>query len=448
MPLRVACPGDSSASLVRALGNEWAQRQGVKLEVISYPPDGLPPEEADLWIITPPELGRWAAAGKLRPVPDSYLSPDGSYGWRGLLPIYRDPLLSWGRKPYALPLLGESPLCFYRTDLFRDLEKENPKKLAPPQTWEDLVEAAELSSRRQRDKPVLPPLPEGDDELDRLFYSVAASSARQAVRKDDPKPPPDVEVFSFHYDLATGAARIDKPGFVHALKLLQRLQKVRKPGTHPEPAQAFADGDALFCLADASWIERFEKGKVRGKYGICPVPGGRVYFAYASGEPQLVSGVSRVPYLGSAGWLGVVPTKSSRHETAFALIAHLGGKEASRQVVLDPKWGGAFRHDQLETTGWYSFGLDRAETLNLVDALRQTLEHPSLKNPALRLRTPGEREHLRELIEELRPALLESRDAAATMAAVARRWDKLDETKDPKARRNEYLLNIGFQGDR
>ena len=82
--VRVACPNDAAAAVVEQHGgNGWGQREGAKVQVLRYEP-GTEPPEADAWVIAPAELGRWAAAGQLQPVPESYLK-DGSYGWNRLL---------------------------------------------------------------------------------------------------------------------------------------------------------------------------------------------------------------------------------------------------------------------------------------------------------------------------------------------------------------------------
>src|SRR5207302_4126020 len=119
---------------------------------------------------------------------------------------------------------------------------------------------------------------------DRLFYSVAVPFARQAVREDDPTPPPGVEVFSFHYDLDSGAVRIATPAFVHALRLLQRLQAYRPAGAVQDPPSAFQKGEAVLCLASPAWISRFqESAAVRDKFGLCRVPGSGHVFDYQTG---------------------------------------------------------------------------------------------------------------------------------------------------------------------
>src|SRR5262249_6793269 len=162
--------------------------------------------------------------------------------------------------------LGDALVCFYREDLFQDaghreaFREKYGRELGPPSTWEQFADVAEYFHNRKRpgiDRPCvsLPPLPSESDELDTVFYSGAVRLARRAVREDEPKPPPAVEVFSFHYDLESGAVRIDTPGFVHALQLLQRLQGFRPAQAIRDPPTAFEKGEAVLCLAGPSWIK-------------------------------------------------------------------------------------------------------------------------------------------------------------------------------------------------
>jgi multiple sugar transport system substrate-binding protein len=456
--VRVACPDDRTAALVKNDASSWSGRAGGQVEVVRYDaengPDKGPP--ADAWVLAPAAMPHWAAAGQLLPLPAEYTTSNGPLDWSRLLPEYRDKLLVWDRTPYALPLLGEAPLCFYRADLFQAevnqaaFQKEFGRKLAPPATWEELAEIAQFFNGRKEGGlagPSLPPLPERDDDLDREFFALAVPTARLALREDDRKPPSDVEAFSCHYDLQTLQPRIATPGFVHALRLLRRLQDYRPAGAAAEPAQAFEKGQAVLCLADVSWIGRFQKGAVATKFGFCRLPGSGTVFGYSAGQPQTVAGGNFVPYLGAGGALMVVPRSAAHPEAAFALLAELAGPTVSRRSVIDPRWGGgAFRRDHLEKVeGWYSFRLDQGQTMSLMETLRQTLLHPGVSNPVLRLRIPDERPHQRALLVEVRRVLLEGADPAEALEAAAKRWQELDQGKDAKQRRGDYYRSVSLR---
>jgi multiple sugar transport system substrate-binding protein len=458
--VKVACPGESSRRVVERFGRDWATRQGVRLETALYDPQTGPEGVggADVWLIEPASLGGWAAADRLIPLPDEYARKRGAagedgrpkYDWPGLLPLFRERLLRWGDRPYAVPLLGDAPVCFYRIDLFADpvhkaaFRKRYERDLVPPASWEDFADLAEYFNSRPETSPSLAPLA-GDDETDGEFHAIAASCAVRAadVLKLSGNKDARAEMFSFHCDFLTGEPRVASPGFVHALALLRRLQACRAPaGGKPGP-EAFAAGKAVMCLADASWIVRFQKSAARPRFGVSRLPGSRVVFDYATGNKESVAGINYVPYLGAGGWLGVVPRGAAHAEAAFALLGMLTGPEASRQIVIEPEWGGgAVRREQLsDAAGWSSFGLDQAQTNGLVQALQQTLTPAGVDNPATRLRLPKQAEYRQALLAEVRAALAGQKEPAAALEAAAARWRELD---PPDRRRTEYAFSLGL----
>src|SRR5262249_2687388 len=190
-----------------------------------------------------------------------YRASGDAYGWSGILALYREKLLRWAGQAYALPLLGDAPVCLYRADLFTDEKHQQAfrakwgRELGPPQPWDQFVRMAEYFASNPgpgKATPSLPPLPESAEELDYLFYAVAAPHVRSAFYQDQTKLPKDVELFSFHYDFQTGEPRIAHAGFVHALRLLQRLQRFRPSGVSSHPGDAYGEGQAVLYLAEAS----------------------------------------------------------------------------------------------------------------------------------------------------------------------------------------------------
>jgi ABC-type glycerol-3-phosphate transport system substrate-binding protein len=443
--LRIACPGGPAGEIVRRYAPGWARHNGATADIATYDskqsPDSI--DRADVWVIAPWQLGRWAATGDLLPLPESLVEPDNP-NWTGLLPMERDQLLRWGRSFYALPVCGEAPLCFYRTDFFQQAQK------TPPASWQEFEKTAAYF---QQHLPagfqghVLSALPEDPDALDREFFSVAAPMARKAARTQDRQRVSDTEMFSFHYNLDTGQRRISEPGFVGALCLLQKLQAFRPPGTSAAPPEAFRDGKAILCLADASWIAKFQgpNSAVRDKFGVFQIPGSREVYSFQTGDPEKVSPINRVPYLGAGGWLAVVPKTSPHPNAAFALLAELAGENTSSQIVMEPKWGaGPIRGDQLanNNNNWNGYRLSDKHRDQLILELTLTLTHPGLKNPAFRLRIPEEQEHQQALLAEVRAALLEGKDAAAALNSAAERWKVLDQKKPVT---DDYLRSLGIE---
>jgi multiple sugar transport system substrate-binding protein len=464
--VRVACPGEPTASLFRAQSRPWAARQQAQVEVVVGEAGAA---GADVWVLRPAELPRWAAAGRLAPVPAALRERAGAYEWMGLLALYREQLLVWKGNAYGLPLLGEAPVCVYRSDLFADPGRKKAyaaflaargekagkvaRELGPPATWEEFADLAEFF-RAQHPAgaagPSLPPLPEDDLTVDRLFYTVAAPYARRAVGEEEAVGAGHLdEVFSFHYDLKTGAPRVASAGFRHALGLLGRLQACRPEGAAARPEEAFRDGRALLCLTEASWLVEFQKSPaVRDRFAVCQAPGSDRYFDFQSGEERrLKGGSNRVPYLGGAGWVAVVPKESAGAEAAFDLLASLSGPEGSAQVALEPRWGGGpIRQEQLTRDRWDAFDLDGRRTQALREALTKTLRQRGLKNPVVCLRTPDQAAHRAALVAQVREALAGKKEAGAALAEAARRWAELDRKRGEQRHREEYRLSLGLLG--
>jgi len=456
--IKVACPDALAQQIVASFGRGWSTREGAKIDVVPYGDSGEVDKAdfADIVVCKPPQFPSWASKDKLLPVPKTFLQ-DQRHNWSDLLPLFRDKLLVWNRIAYGFALLGEAPLCFYRRDLLEDsahqqaFQRMHHHALTPPTTWEQFQEISEYFSSNwhpEQTIPALPPLLGNDDDLESEFYAVAASYARHAFDQETQNTEIQAEVFSFHYDLRTGKPRITGPGFVHALKLLQDLQRFR-PSTSPSnPAEAFQTGKSVLCLAEAFWTPRFQKSEsVKDKFGICVVPGANFYFDYQSGAKKDSPKGNRVPYLGAKGYVAAVLKNTKHADGAFALLGELSSRETSLQIVMDPQWGGGVtRGEHFRTpTSWYGFGLNADRTVGLMNAVRTTLTHPGVKNPVLRLRTPDEAEHSRILVKQLRAALLENKDAAACLSEAAREWEILDKKRPPEEVRRDYLLSLGLQ---
>lgn len=114
--LRIACPDAESESLLRRPLQSWALRQNATLEILRYDAANESAPSADVWILVPAELPRWAAGDQLTPLPERYRSRDNPLVWSDLLPALREQLLLWEAKPYGLPFIGEAPICCYRRD--------------------------------------------------------------------------------------------------------------------------------------------------------------------------------------------------------------------------------------------------------------------------------------------------------------------------------------------
>jgi hypothetical protein len=462
--LRVACP-PGLAELVRTQSRVWQSRQEAGVEPVEYGPATGPAglAGADVWVIPTADLPYHVAAGEVVALPeDPFTRRGSSFEWSSLLPAYREQLLLWESKPFAVPLVGEAPVCVYRADLYADLAVQAKyrafqkgrgpiRELRPPVTWQEFASQAEFfqSHHPSGKGPSLPPLPASVEALDRLFYSVAASYARRAVLPDEHRRADyRQELFAFHYDLSDQCEpRIATEGFVEALELLIRLQKCRPSGNSARPEEAFLKGQALLCVTDASWLVAFQKEpRLRDRFGICAVPGSDRYFTASRGWVQLKDTSNHIPYLGGSGWLACVPKKAKHAEAALDLLADLAGPARSSQAALEPVRGaGPTRTPHLLRERWDSYDLDRSRTGALKEVLGKALLQHNLRNPALCLRIPDQASHRAALVAGLRKALADGGKASEVLQGVARQWKELDARKGLKQHRIDYLRSVGLQ---
>jgi multiple sugar transport system substrate-binding protein len=462
LTVRVACPTKTCAAALERYGRVWESRSGGHVVTQSYDAtasEQIPP--ADLWIVDASTMPSLIAEQKLQQVPDALRQPTNPYNWNGLLPLFRSKLLVWNDVPYALPFLDEPWLCFFRTDLLADpvhqgeYKKRTGRTLGPPSTWEDVLAIGGYFNNKPRpglsgNWPSLPSLPASSVHLDHEFYLLAVPYARRGIREDDHSNVSDAELFSFHYDLETMKPRISGPGFVTALNAMKELQKFRPQSRSADPAVSFERGEAVLCLAPPSWIARFEKSSlVAGKFGIAHPPGTRHIIDPATGKPIDVPGGNIVPYQGASTYLAAVPSAGQQSEAAWDLAALLSDPQTSRDVVIEPNWGGgAYRAEHLENrSGWQSFGLNSDWTGALVQSIRQIEAHPPVKNPVLRLRIPGEASHRKALDAALESVLFQGKAADRALTDAADQWRQLDQGIDPKQLLRNYRLSLGLSGE-
>jgi ABC-type glycerol-3-phosphate transport system substrate-binding protein len=441
--LTVACPDGPARLLVQRHGAGWARATGANLKFV-------PPAEsatgADILVFTAPELPHWAGTGALAPVPAGDAeSGDGRAGeWATFLHLYKSRLLLWDETPYALPLLGDALLCVYRDDLYRDPEAQTAYRekhhtaLTSPATWDEFADQAAFFAAR-RGKPSLPPLPDDEDGLDRLFGAVAAPSAVQGVPEDELRRAPQSEAqtsaaHSFLYDAATGEPRVAAPGFVAALTLMRRLQPLRAPAG--DRVAALNDDRAVLAVVTLRELGQLRGGGAESRWGVARVPGTR---------PAGAAAVNHVPYVGAGAWVGAVVKASPNAAAAFDLLTTLSGKAVSLEVVHNPEYGcGPFRDAHLSENprGWYTYGLDEQQTAKLIEVLRE-FANPRVINPGVALRIPDRRQHQRALLDAVRRVVAEGADPTEALTGVATRWRELDGS--PEKARAAYRRSLGLR---
>ncbi|HTK78472.1 MAG TPA: extracellular solute-binding protein [Gemmataceae bacterium] len=430
--LTVACPDGPPRQLFDRAGAAWARQSGATLRCVPATSDTT----SDVVVLRAVDMPQSAAAGKLLTLDDK------DKDWLNLLAPYQLHLLRWDNKVFAVPLIGDSLLGLYRADLFGDgkvqqaYQAKSQRPLRPPMTWDELAEQAAFLTEH-RGKPSLPPLPGDELGLDRLFYAVAAPYVVRGVREDEFRHVRTDDArasaaLSFQYDAATGLPRIAEPGFVDALRLLQRLEAYRSRTAERNVA---ATADAVFAIVTLGELTAVHGNVPAANWGVFAVPGREVGGA-----------VNAVPYIGTSTWVGAVAKSSPNSAAAIDLLSTLSGESVSLEVVSIPAYGsGPYRRSHVEDRGllgWSNYGLNQDQTHKLIEVLRESAD-PRIVNPAYVLRTPTAAAHRKVLIDAVRQAITTKGDAAAAVAEVAKKWKELD--GDPAKARADYRRTLGLQ---
>lgn len=433
--LTVAAADPADRDLVRNLARSWAVRTGAEVRVSDAPFDGT----ADVGVIPPADLGKWAEAGRLAEVPAERKSPADAYRWDDLLRPWAERLTTWGYRTYALPITGEGMVLVYRKDAF---DGKDGRPAAPPATWDELAALAPKTG--------LPPLPAAADRLLAEFFLAAASYDRPAVGR---LAAADLlrqreTFFAFQFDPRTGDPRLTARAFIYVADLFQKMQPHRS--RQPDAAAAFRTGEAKLGVLTLAELGRIGPDAAEG-LGVAPLPGARVTFDPLTGQDRPTDRelVNRVPYHGWGGRVGVVSASSTDAAAAWDFLTDCGLPERTAlDLLADPRWGaGPYRSSQLEARArsrWYGYGLSAPETERLTTALGDNLGL-GVENYRIRLRTPDHADLDAALDAHLR-ALVTGKDTkpADAMARANAAWKALIDRKGPDAWRAVANRSLGF----
>ena len=210
----------------------------------------------------------------------------------------------WNGRVWGLPWNMNVGVLYYRADLLRKYG------LAPPRTWEELVEQAQRIRAGERD-PRLEGVVWQGKQYEGLVVNVLEhfwASGTALLDEHDrvlPEPRPAAAALAFMRSLITRGV---SPALVTA-------------GDEEGTRRVFGDGRAIFLRSWPYAMDLFEAADspVRGRVGIARLPG------HAGGA----AGV------GATGGFHLAVNRRTRHaEAAVALVRFLAGAEGQRAIAV------------------------------------------------------------------------------------------------------------------
>ena len=157
--------GPQIASPVQDFWKQWGDKTGGTVELQQFPFGDLfekirtgflsGASPFDIIIYASDWAGDIMGAGYVAEVPQKVQDQIG-YGY--LIPTYRDRILSWGGKVFAMPYDGDAHMIYYRADLLTDPKWQGEFKAkygydlpAPPKTWKQYYDIAEFFNGKDID---------------------------------------------------------------------------------------------------------------------------------------------------------------------------------------------------------------------------------------------------------------------------------------------------------
>lgn len=410
----------------------WARKNGpLKVRVGEV---AGPLGKHQIALVSPGSLGRLASG--LGKVPASLLGRQ-EVAWTDVLPVWRDRLAKWRGDTLGVPIQGDIWVQVIRTDWLADdgLQKAyqaaTGKALRAPRLWEEWVDLGtglhgKLPGRPGA--PVLPPLPAEPREQVRLLRQVAACYAMErlaAGQRLRPGREAENNHYALDFDLLTGKPKVAGKAFVQALDWMTRLGPLQPKRSENQPWQAFARGEAVVALVPGSALAALQRGPLRDRFDIHPLPGADKVFL-EDGLLQAGQGNS-IPLVGSDGALAVAGPGAL--ETVWDLVAFLVQPKTQLDLVLDPNLGGPIREQHLQGAPWDGLQLDARRLAQWHAALRATLSPAETINPAVALRTPDADKLDEALGKQIAVCLAGKGKPAECLNAASAAWVELGKNR-------------------
>lgn len=259
---------------------------------------GAASDTYDVYQVAVEAVTQMGQSGCITPLDDYVAETPAFYDFEDLMPAYRD-IFTVDGQTYGIPTAGESVFLIYRKDLF------DAAGIAPPQTWDELLEIA-----KQFDEA---------GEVDGVAF--------RAVKGWQFTYTYSVFIFPFGgmmLDPETGEVAIDSPENVAALDFMRELKTYAPVGIESfGPFEAFAamqNGEVAMLVEATAAGPIFEdpaQSTVAGKLGYAVLPAG------PAGA-----------YTGVWGWAFGVNASSAKQDLAWDVIAWLTSRY-THQDYLD-----------------------------------------------------------------------------------------------------------------
>jgi len=365
--------------------------------------------------------------------------------WDDVLPVYKNNILTWGNKTYALPYDGDCINLYYRKDVFKNKNnqknflKEFGYKLTPPKTWKNYEDIAKFFNGWDWD---------GDGKVE---YGIAGSrlkgygsvlqfftrAAAYAKHPDDK---------AYYFDIDTMKARINNEGFIKALEDYISVMKYGpKEILNFSPSdvrKSFISGDVVMAIDWANMgtmAANSEISVVRDKVGYAELPGyDKVFNSKTNSWDNIYNSPSSI----SGNWTILVNKNSKQQKLAFEFAAHMTSKKLTSKLIT-LGWTGVnpsrYSHFK-DLSAWADSGFSQSSAKEYLGVISKSLSN---KNVMIDIRIPGSSQYYDTLSYGINLALKGEVSPSEALNSVVIKWEGITESlnRDNQIRLYKKSLN-------
>jgi multiple sugar transport system substrate-binding protein len=445
--------GPQIASPVQDFWKQWGDKTGGTVEVQTFAFGDLfekirtgylsGASPFDIIIYASDWAGDIMGPGYVLEVPQKVQDQVG-YGY--LIPTYRDRILAWGGKTYALPYDGDAHNVYYRRDLLTDPKNQADFKAkygydlpVPIKTWNQYRDIAEFFNNKTVEGQTIYGAGTAFKRKAQSYWTFLGVAASYAKAPDDP---------GYFFDPDTMEPRINNPGFVEALNMYIALSKAGPPDvTNWDVGDIRANFPAGKLALAIDWGDVGplsvdpKASVVQGKWGSMLEPGVDKYWDSKKG--QWVEKYNQAPYHAFGGWVMSISKTTKNPECAFDFGAFMANQNMSQLLVTYPGSGvnPHFFSDLNNLEPWTKIGMSEAEAKEYLATVRDIINHP---NAVVDLRITGAAEYFDALDTQLARAVAGEVDAQQALDEAAKQWNAITDRLGRDQQKKLYRQMLGL----
>ncbi len=401
----------------------------------------------DIIIWAPNWAGDIVGPGYVLEVPEEVKA---KMDWEDIVSVYRERLLTWGGRLYALPYDLEAHMLYFRQDILEDpdnmaaFEEKYGYPPGEPQTWSEYRDLAEFFNGTEWQGDPLYGAVESQKRRAQSAWTLMSRACGYARHPDNP---------GVFFDEDTMEPLINNPAWVRALEDYVEITSFGPPGMADydigDVRMDMGAGNAVLAIdwADIGTISIDPaQSVVKGLLGFGILPGSYQVYNYKTDQWEEFEEVNHAPFLAFGGWSSSVTATCENPEAAFDFCAFMGSKDVSMLLNVTPFSGvNPSRYSHFENVdAWVETGFDEESARDYLEAIRDSVDHP---NVVPDIRIPGYADYYEALDLAASQAIAGEMTPQEALDECAMTWNEITDRLGREQQLKYYRESLGLPAE-